>query len=214
MAIKLIFPNTTAPRETGSTHIWGMPDLPKETLYPETIFTDNEEQYADPMTFICQINCADIAPYDTENLVPHEGLLSFFAAIDPYLGFEDVEADGYNGIGEWSKDMFKVIYSQDTSRLYRHEITDEDGEAYGLKAESISFALLEDERDGFSMFGKPYYDEILEQTDSNLLSLLQIDEEDRWNLRFYDCGMLCFLITKEDLLARRFDKVRCYMHSF
>ena len=213
MAIKLNFPNIGADQSLGSSHFWGMPDLPANMLYPETIFTDREEQFADPMTFICQLRCEELAEYDIDNLLPHTGLLSFFAAIDDYLGMEAAEADGYNGIGEWSKDMFRVIWSEDTSNLHQHVILAEDGEPYGLKAEKVEFSGYARHEDGFRLLGKPFYEEVLEQTDSQLISLLQIDEEDRWNLRFYDCGMLNFLISKEDLLARRFDKVRCYMHS-
>ena len=31
--------------------------------------------------------------------------------------------------------------------------------------------------------------------------------------RFFDCGMLNFLISPADLAARRWDGVRCYLHS-
>ncbi len=214
MAIKLTFPNTSAGRILGDSHFWGMADLPKNTLYPETIFTDGEEQFADPMMLVCQIKCEEIAPFDKDNLLPHSGLLSFFAAIDFYLEHEDVDADGYNGIGEWSRDMFRVIWSEDTSDLHTHFVNDDDGMPYGLKAEAIKFDYCPEQNDGFKMLGKPYYDEVLEQTAPDLISLLQIDESDEWNLRFYDCGMLNFLISKEDLEARRFDRVRCYLHSF
>ena len=64
--IKLSFPNTAADATLGSSRFWGMPDLPVNTLYPETLFTDGEEQFADPMTFICQLRCEEFAPYDTD----------------------------------------------------------------------------------------------------------------------------------------------------
>ncbi|MBR1809816.1 MAG: DUF1963 domain-containing protein [Paludibacteraceae bacterium] len=214
MAIKLIFPNEPADPAPGTSRMWGMPDLPESTPYPETVVSDEDGEYADPMTLICQINCQDIATFDTENLLPHKGLLSFFAVIDYYLGMEDTDADGYNGIGEWTKDMFRVIWSEDTQNLHRHTIEDEDGNPYGLKAEKIVFSGNARHDDGFRLLGKPFYEEVAEQTDAKLISLLQLDESERWNLRFYDCGMLNFLISKEDLLARRFDNVRCYMHSF
>ena len=43
--------------------------------------------------------------------------------------------------------------------------------------------------------------------------LLQIDENDDWGLRFFDCGMLCFMIKPENLAAQRFDRVRAYLYS-
>ena len=214
MSVRLTFPNLPPSSAPGTTRIWGMPDLPFKCPYPEVICADEDGEYTEPMTFICQINCQDLAPYDTGNLLPHTGLLSFFAAIDPYLALGDNDAQGYNGIGEWSADMFRVIYSEDTSDLKTHQILNADGSPYGLKAEAISFEQVTADTDGFRMLGSPYYSEVTEQTDEDLLLLLQIDEEDRWNLSFYDCGMLCFLITKENLLSRRFDNVRCYMHSF
>ena len=42
-----------------------------------------ESEY--PLTFICQIDCEDIAPFDKEGLLPHEGMLYFFAAIDEFI---------------------------------------------------------------------------------------------------------------------------------
>ena len=49
---------------------------------------------------------------------------------------------------------------------------------------------------------------------TGMLSLLQVDEEDRWGLTFHDCGMLHFLIRPDDLRERRWDKTVCYLFSF
>lgn len=57
----------------------------------------------------------------------------------------------------------------------------------------------------------PFFEEVNEAA-PGYISLLQIDEDERWNLRFYDCGMINFIIRKEDLAAKRFDKVRLYFH--
>jgi uncharacterized protein YwqG len=46
------------------------------------------------------------------------------------------------------------------------------------------------------------------------LSLLQVDENDRWGLTFHDCGMLNFLLRPDDLRERRWDKTECYLFSF
>ena len=46
-----------------------------------------------------------------------------------------------------------------------------------------------------------------------MLSLLQIDEDDAWGLRFFDSGMLNFMISPGDLAARRFTAVRAWLHS-
>ena len=43
--------------------------------------------------------------------------------------------------------------------------------------------------------------------------LLQVDENDRWNLRFFDCGMINFLISLEALLQLDFDHVYLCLNS-
>ena len=46
-----------------------------------------------------------------------------------------------------------------------------------------------------------------------MVSLLQIDDDDRWGLHLYDMGNLNFLISKEALAARDFSAVKLYFHS-
>ena len=59
---------------------WGQADLPKGMNYPAIPY--NDEYGDDPLTFLCQIRCADLAACDPDNLLPHKGMLYFFAAID------------------------------------------------------------------------------------------------------------------------------------
>ena len=66
-----------------------------------------QEEY--PLTFVCQIDCADIAPYDTEGKLPHEGMLYFFAAIDDYVGYE---SPLQTHLGKWDKQLAVVKYSK------------------------------------------------------------------------------------------------------
>ena len=62
---------------------WGDPDFPEQMEYPTVKVTDEDGDTFDyPLTFICQINCEDIAAFDPENRLPHEGMLYFFGAID------------------------------------------------------------------------------------------------------------------------------------
>ena len=52
---------------TGKSKWWGQPDMPENLDYPEvTIVDDDGETYEDPLTFVCQIRCADIAALDPE----------------------------------------------------------------------------------------------------------------------------------------------------
>ena len=64
---------------------WGDPDMPENMTYPVVEVTEGDETYDYPLTFICQINCEDIAPFDAEGKFPHEGMLYFFGAIDNYI---------------------------------------------------------------------------------------------------------------------------------
>lgn len=191
----------------GQSKWWGAPDLPDDWEYPE--MPDGDDT---PLTFICQINCADLAPYDPEGQLPHEGMLYFFAALDEYMDKDGFECSSYNGMGEWDSDAFKVLYSPSTDNLSPYEITWDDETPIYLPAEAISFEAEEPFSDDFKLLGMPYFSDVRDGF-YDYINLLQIDEEDRWGLRLYDCGMINFLIRPEDLKARRLDKTVVYFES-
>lgn len=56
--------------ELGATKIGGRPDLPEDISWPD--WRDA------PLNFLAQIRLADIAAYDLNSRLPHEGTLSFF----------------------------------------------------------------------------------------------------------------------------------------
>ena len=45
------------------------------------------------------------------------------------------------------------------------------------------------------------------------ISLLQVDEDDHWNLRFFDCGMINFLISQDALRQLDFNRVHLRLSS-
>ena len=215
---------------TGKSKWWGQPDLPDGMSIPMIEYEDGED---DPMTMVCQIRCADLAPIDPDNLLPHEGMLYFFADIDQFVGAlhkerfgdEDEEEEPYdeeeevyddyegNGLGEWAEDAFRVLYSPTDQGLEAHTIIGPDGEPYGLPAEKITLKASDNLVDnGFYLLGAPYYEEIREWY-PEYVNLLQIDENDDWGMTFYDCGMINFLIKPEDLKARKFENAMVYFHS-
>ncbi len=108
MAIKLTLNKTERILFCGSKW-WGDPDMPENMQYPTMEVTEEGETYDYPLTFICQINCEDIAPFDTEGKLPHEGMLYFFAAIDDYIGYE---SPVHNPEGEWPKGRLVVKYAK------------------------------------------------------------------------------------------------------
>lgn len=225
----------------GQSKWWGAANLPEGVEYPFVPYDDGDN---DPLPLVCQIRCADLAPFDPENLLPHTGMLYFFAAIDEYVhaldrdeeadfgeddeevvddeteedeAFEEgevfVDDEWHNGMGEWAPEAYRVIYCPDDENLTEHEIVNSDGTPAYLPAEKITFELDGVKCPDYKLLGKPYYDEI-EELYPEYLNLLQIEENEDWGLVLYDCGMICFLITPEDLKARRFDRVKVYFHSF
>lgn len=208
MAIKI----KTTPTQhnlVGKSHWWGFPDLPEGVAYP-CASPQNQDGSEDTLTFVCQIRLEEIAPFDSENMLPHTGMLYFFASLDYFLG--DIDAP-CAGLGVWKENMFRVIYAPDIDQLHTHEVYWEDHTPACLPAEAMEFSLCPDKEAGQKLLGRPYYDEVEEACDG-MLSLLQIDEEERWGLRFMDCGNLHLLIDKHHLVARSFNKTIAYCHSF
>lgn len=53
---------------TGQSKWWGEPDMPEELDWPTVMVRDEDgESYDDPLTFVCQIRCADLK---SETAVP------------------------------------------------------------------------------------------------------------------------------------------------
>ncbi len=171
----------------GKSHWWGFPDLPEAFEWP-----CNEDD--DLLTFICQIRLEEIAELDTDNILPHKGMLWFFADLDYFLGDMDAPC---GGSGEWEPGTFKVLYSEDCSDLLTHEYYWEDGEPAVLPAEELSFEATSETDFGFKLLGMPAMTEGYENENEGLISLLQMDEEERWGLRFFDCGTVNFMVPTE-----------------
>ena len=196
---------------TGQSKWWGEPDMPDDLDYPELTVSEDGDNWYDPLTFICQIRCKELAPFDSEGLLPHEGLLYFFAALDYFLG--DIDALSYPGMGSWQPEYFRVLYSPTCEALHTHHIVHEDGTPATLPAEALILSSCDENGDGLRLLGLPYIEDVREDM-PGMLSLLQVDENDRWGLTFHDCGTLNFLLTPDNLRARRWDKTHCYLFSF
>ena len=186
MAIKINI-QPTAEDLAGKSHWWGFPDLPEICEWP-----CNED--GDLLTFICQISLEDISEFDTDNRLPHKGIIWFFADLDYFLGDLDAPC---GGTGEWKPGTFKVLYSEDCSDLLTHEYYWEDGEPAVLPAEEMTFEAASETDFGFKLLGLPALTEGYENENEGLMSLLQMDEEERWGLRFFDCGTMNFMIPAE-----------------
>lgn len=202
MAIRLTVKETDRVLFCGSKW-WGDPDMPEAMEYPMT------EDY--PLTFVCQINCEDIAKFDPEGKLPHEGMLYFFAALDQWLGYESPLE---NGIGEWPKGHFVVKYAKEVNfETFRSCImVDEDDNPITEPEREIEFSECADDADGIKLLGVPFYEEIrMEYPD--MINLLQLDEDDELCMRFYDCGMVNLMMKESDLKFRNWKKTKAYLHS-
>ncbi len=202
MAIRLTVKETDRVLFCGSKW-WGDPDMPEAMEYPMT------EDY--PLTFVCQINCEDIAKFDPEGKLPHEGMLYFFAALDQWLGYESPLE---NGIGEWPKGHFVVKYAKEVNfETFRSCImVDEDDNPITEPEREIVFSECADDADGIKLLGVPFYEEIrMEYPD--MINLLQLDEDDELCMRFYDCGMVNLMMKESDLKFRNWKKTKAYLHS-
>lgn len=202
MAIRLTVKETDKVLFCGSKW-WGDPDMPEAMEYPMT------EDY--PLTFVCQINCEDIAKFDPEGKLPHEGMLYFFAALDQWLGYESPLE---NGIGEWPKGHFVVKYAKEINfETFRSCImVDEDDNPITEPEREIEFSECADDADGIKLLGVPFYEEIrMEYPD--MINLLQLDEDDELCMRFYDCGMVNLLMKESDLKFKNWKRTKAYLHS-
>ena len=166
-------------------HWWGFAALPDGCEYPYR----GEDS---PLTPVCQ--------FSYEN-----GMVYVFADLDYFFG--DIEAEGGH-VGEWDSDFFRVLYTGDLSQLHEHEMRYADGTSAVPEPKPMNY-------NESHVLGAPtcWQDE-LAQDYPGYQVLVQLEEDDNIDLRFYDCGTLFFRIKPEDLAAKRFDRVKCVLYSY
>ena len=173
---------------------WGSPDLPPGVEYPSSSYGN--------MTFICQIRCEDLAPYDRDGYFPKEGMLYFFADIDDYT--DSMDGNSFRCSGAWPKSAFKVIYAPpfegESASPGRQR---DDGTWMELPAKSMTFSQDEERYDGLKVLGKPYKVEYNGQ-----LCLLQLTSNKEWGLNLD--GQLHFVMSKYTLKRQLWDYVSVY----
>ncbi len=149
MAIKLTLEKTERILFCGSKW-WGDPDMPENMQYPTMEVNDEGETFDYPLTFVCQINCEDIAPFDKEGKLPHEGMLYFFAAIDDYIGYE---SPVQNPNGEWPKGRLVVKYAKaiNFETFQTCMLVGDEDEQLTEPELTITFSECEDSENGIKM---------------------------------------------------------------
>lgn len=193
---------------------WGDPDMPADMEYPTIKVTEDGETYEYPLNFLCQINCEDMAPYDKDNLLPHEGMLYFFAALDNLMGYETPYE---TALGLWKKGLVAVKYAKTVNMetFESYILTDEQDNPVTQPPLKIEFAECAQDDDGLKLLGEAFFSEVRENC-PGMLSLLQIDAvelEGTGEMQIYDCGMINILIKPSDLGFGNWKKACAYMCS-
>ncbi len=191
---------------------WGNPDLPPRMKYPMMEYVDsdgNRDSY--PLAFICQIDCSEAAPFDKEGLLPREGMLYFFAAIDYFLGHDCPESFP---LGHWQKKGVAVRYARhvDEKSFKTWMVIDDDGLGMARPARAIEFSDGSATGYGHRLLGLPFYDDVREQT-PGCISLLQVDEDDDTGLTFYDCGTFNIMLARDALESRNWKRAFGFLFS-
>jgi len=128
-----------------SSKWWGDPDLPADMEYPTVEVTDEDGTYDYPLTFVCQIDCEDLAPLDPEGRLPHQGMFYLFAGLDEYL--DQFESPFHNGPGPWPRKMVAVKYTKAINfETFRSAIlVDDEDQSLTQPALKMTFSPCEDD---------------------------------------------------------------------
>jgi len=217
----------------GSSKIGGSPDLPAGWEFP--CYEDNY------LTFMLQVNLSEAKPYDIDNLLPESGILYlFYEALEQPWGFDGDEGcfkvlyyDGDLGGLERKESpssrtefvafpAFQLSFETMVTLPESPEnldFADDDEEAnyFDFRQELVS----PEDRNGkvvqaHYMLGEPLIiqEELFEDGKDPVL-LFQIDSDKKQaDVMWGDSGMLYFCMEKEDLMEKRFDRVRFTLQCF
>ena len=177
---------------------WGDPDFPEHMEYPTVKVKDEEGETLDyPLTFICQINCEDIVPFDQEGKLPHEGMLYFFGAIDEYLGYETYT---HNGTGEWPKGQFVVKYAKNINfeTFQSCILVDDDDQSLTEPEMEMEFFACDDAAEISRILGCPSGEDVKNDHPDHAC-LLHLVNNEELGLNFGENGILQTLMKDSDL---------------
>lgn len=117
-----------AEQTVGGTRFGGAPDIPAgfEWAYYEGEGLDHDVKQR-PLAFIAQFDLEEISKYDTDNLLPKTGVMSFFYELDSQRWGYDPDDEG----------CVRVYWFDDKNALHRAEFPDDLAEYYRLPALKI-----------------------------------------------------------------------------
>ena len=188
---------------------WGDPDMPENMQYPTIEVTEDGETFDYPLTFICQINCEDIAPFDPDGRLPHEGMLYFFAAMDKWLGYD---SPTQNDKGEWTRGHFVVKYAKAVNfeTFQSCMLVDDEDQALTEREMEIVFSNCEDDENCIKLLGKPSSAQVAEKY-ADLGNFLQIVRDTNLDVEFE--GELNLMIKESDLHFSNWKKVVAHLNA-
>jgi len=172
------------------TKWWGDPDMQPDMEYP--MMDTPEGKY--PLTFICQVDCEEAAKLDPSGLLPAEGMLYFFAAIDGLIGYDSplpLEK------GEWPKGTALVKYAKNVNfeTFNSCMMVDEEGESLADKAMLATLSECAEDFPGIRMLG--------DSGEEGVVNLLQI--------AFDPENTLSIVIKESDLKFGNWKKVKAIL---
>ena len=171
--------------------------MPENMQYPTVTTTEDGETFDYPLTFVCQINCEDIAALDTENRLPHEGMLYFFAALDKWIGYDSPTA---NDRGEWTRGHFVVKYAKTINfeTFQSCMMVGDEGESLTEPELEICFEQCEDDAPGIKLLGCSSKQSTQDKY-PGLVNLLQLDKNEALAMDFGEGSVLNLLFKESDL---------------
>jgi uncharacterized protein YwqG len=185
--------------------------MPENMEYPTIQVEEEGETFDYPLTFVCQINCEDLIPFDTDGHLPHEGMLYFFAAMDKWLGYD---SPTQNGPGEWPKGHFVVKYAKAINfETFRSCILVDDEDQSLTEPElEIEFAECEDNASGHKLLGVPFSDKVRKEY-PDMLCLLQIGSDETMGIHLDNNGNINLMMKPSDLKFGNWKKTKAYLHG-
>ena len=176
----------------GSSKLFGDPHVWDGFEWP--YIEENGERY--DLTFLCQINCAEVFPFDKEGLLPEAGMLYFFYDLDTMPEAPD------------EKSAQVLWYNGELSALHEMILTDEDGNSLAFSEQRIDFDVADsDEKSSPLLLGDMTQSRDFIKDYLPLLCIGSLETEDA-EIRFKGNGTLCFYIEKEKLGVRDFSHVK------
>lgn len=118
---------TRAVSRPDESKIGGKPFLPTDFVWPT--YTCKEDGVTRPLSFLCQINLADLKNYDKDNILPEIGMLSFFYECEAFCWGFDPDDNG----------SARVFYFENTDGFIPHSLPSEINEDYIMPEIAISF---------------------------------------------------------------------------